>query len=136
MAFTLGSRSSIGYVRGFSMWPNLIPGDILRTRPTEARLLRPGMVAVLPVLDEGKSIVHRIRTVRNFSGSVIVSTYGDRGGKDPDPFIIPSGCSVAEVNGVLRKGRYRKITRWFVPGFLSCKFAVMIFCWIVRRIFW
>jgi len=136
MAVRLGSRSNIGYVRGFSMWPNLIPGDILKTQIMKADQLRPGMIAVLPIHGECNSIVHRIRTVRNFQGSIVVSTYGDRAGKDFALSVLHSSDRIKAVCGVLRGGRYRKITRWRIPAFLSTEFSVRLACRIVRRVFW
>jgi len=136
MKVLLNTRSNIGYVKGLSMWPNLVPGDILKTQPRLACMLKPDMITVLNSNPEEKTIVHRIQTVRNFSNCVIVSTYGDRGGKDPERYIFSSHDITESVSGVLRAGRYRTVSKLKLPLFLSYKFSTRLLCWIVRHFFW
>jgi len=125
-----------GWVRGFSMWPNLIPGDILRTVPWPADLLRPGMIAVFPEEGQDGDTVHRVISVRNCSCFSVVATAGDRSGMDEMKRRIEGGMCVGRVTGVLRLGRYRPVSRLKVPEMISPIPVVSIVCGIVRRFFW
>jgi len=125
-----------GWVRGLSMWPNLIPGDILRASECHASDLRPGMIAVFPGDEVSRFIVHRVARVWNYSGTVVVVSAGDRSGLDDERRLLNPCDTVKIVKGVLRKGRYRCVTSIRVsPELFTMPFA-KIYCGIVRRFFW
>ena len=125
-----------GSVRGFSMWPNLIPGDILRAEDCSAENLIPGMIAVFPEPEENGDTVHRVVSVRNFSRFSIVVTEGDRSGRDEASRWFDKNSRLKMVTGVLRRGRYRPVTDFRVPEPLSPGFVVRLVCGIVRRMCW
>ncbi len=61
----MSRKGELGWVRGISMWPNLLPGDILRAEPVPAGDIRPGMVVVFPGNRAGGGpFVHRVLSVR------------------------------------------------------------------------
>lgn len=116
------------------MWPNLIPGDILRAVECPVENLRPGMIAVFS--DNGQLIVHRVIRVGNYSGLTVVTTAGDRSGLDSSKRCFDSSDRVTVVTGVLRKGAYRRVGCLVVPLFLSPSVVVRYQSAIVRRFMW
>jgi hypothetical protein len=129
-------ENSRGWVKGLSMWPNLIPGDILRSEMRRVTELRPGMIAVFPYGDGSTKRVHRVIRVRNYSGFVTVLSAGDRSGTDNIQGSFKAKHSLQVVNGVLRCGRYRKVTRFTIPPVFSPGIFVRLYCGIVRRFQW
>ena len=127
---------SRGWVKGFSMWPNLIPGDILRAENFPAEDLEPGMIAVFPEHGETGDTVHRIVSLRNCSGFSVVVTAGDRSGIDTAKRYIQKGTQLKRITGVLRMGKYRRATSLHVPELLSPLPVVRLVSGIVRRFFW
>jgi hypothetical protein len=124
-----------GYVRGLSMWPALIPGDILRARETPAGRVEPGQVTVLG-RDRGSPVVHRVTAVREIPAAGIeVHTAGDRSGPDR-PATLEPGTLVAVVTGVLIRGRYRKVAPKRPWASLAPGWMVKWHCAIARRIRW
>ncbi|MCP4648234.1 MAG: hypothetical protein GY852_10975, partial [bacterium] len=65
-----------GWVKGNSMWPNLISGDILSAATIKASTLRPGMILVFGNWDSPRPIVHRVKSIRNLNGTLYVTTAG------------------------------------------------------------
>lgn len=124
-----------GWVKGRSMSPSLIHGDLLRTETVAVQDLRPGMVCVFESR-ELDPVVHRITGLRNLKTGSIVTTRGDGSGRDSFRWFIENDASLRKVTGVLRAGRFRRprslsglVT--FVPGVLSRRLAG-----IVRRFLW
>ncbi|MBD3278890.1 MAG: hypothetical protein GF388_11375 [Candidatus Aegiribacteria sp.] len=124
-----------GYVRGLSMWPVLIPGDILRTKPVGIHSVKQGDIVVLDQR-ASKPVVHRVDSIQMTKGMILLRTSGDRSGEDP--------CRKLEIHGELLKvfGVLRN-RKWMKP----CKKASAIFrivpqrlvrthCRIVREFFW
>ena len=138
MAFDkVRGRYSYGFVRGTSMWPCLVPGDVLRAERAPVEELSPGDVIVLePNCD--RPVVHRLTDLsRKPSGELELCTAGDRSGPDGKPFSTATGAELLRVTGVLRQGRWKRLSgppsRVFslTPGIL-----VRLHCCIVRRFLW
>ncbi len=125
-----------GNVRGFSMWPNLIPGDLLKAELLPVSKLRPGMIAVFPEQDGFNKTVHRVLSVRNFQGFSVVVSGGDRSGRDMYKRYFPADEMIPEVKGVLAGGRYRAVGRVSLPEPLSPLWVVKYYCRVVRRLLW
>jgi hypothetical protein len=125
-----------GWVKGLSMWPNLIPGDILQVAECRSVDLKPGMIAVFPGNGKEQFIVHRVVRARNSFSGVVVTSAGDWSGIDNERSHFKHDDIVKKVTGVLRKGRYRSVTRFHVYAFLSRVPLSGIYCGIVRRFFW
>lgn len=124
------------YTKGLSMWPTFISNDILRTKMIVASKLEPGDIVVLPE-KHGKQVIHRLISINAVSKSVLIlSTAGDRSGKD-EPIHIDTDKELFKVINVLRKGA------WKTPGrkhSLCCfrfpNLFVRMHCRIVRKFFW
>lgn len=129
-------ENSSGWVRGRSMWPNLIPGDILKTRLVPVNELKTGMIAVFPNEKEIGKIVHRIVSIRNCNGFFLVRTAGDKSGVDMRPYELTGECKLKTVTGVLRRGKYRRCTAFILPESVASDFFVRLLCRIVRRVLW
>ncbi len=126
-----------GHVRGLSMWPALVPGDILRAEKNRAAAVNPGDIVVVDSPSDGRPVVHRLLRKRETpDGGVVLYTAGDRGGPDP-PLEVDRENEVLVVSGLLRRGRWRKppgkYPRWVsgLPGT-----AVRLHCALVRRLLW
>ncbi|MCD4708732.1 MAG: hypothetical protein K8S62_13445 [Candidatus Sabulitectum sp.] len=125
-----------GWVKGISMWPNLIPGDILEAEDIRVTELKAGMIAVFSTTDEELLIVHRVLSVRNSNEEVTVESGGDRSGSDESEWHFPPSDSIKKVTGVLRRGNYRRVGSISIPTSLSPSLVVRFYCGIVRRLFW
>ena len=125
-----------GYVKGTSMWPELIPGDILKAIRVLPDDLNPDEIIVLNYRSENP-VVHRLISIEEGSISNIeLHTAGDRGGTDPSAQISRNE-ELLKVIGVLRKGR------WKTPGEKPFPLAsqipcviVRVHCKLVRKLFW
>ena len=94
------------------------------------------MIAVFHETDGSGPTVHRVVSVRNFPGFTVVATAGDLSGMD-SPRRITGGDQVLRVvTGVLRRGRYRKVTGLRFPGRKCPRRLIGLWCGIVRRFFW
>ncbi len=124
-----------GYVRGLSMWPNLIPGDILKTEEIPITNLKPQMIALFP---EAKNtfIVHRVLAIKHDKDKIIVNTGGDRSGPDQDNWNYQANDTLLKIIGVLRKGQYRTITKAKIPHLISPNIIIRIYNKIIRTLFW
>ena len=125
-----------GHVKGYSMWPCFIPGDILRAGEVRVGQLSAGDIVVLDS-DSSTPVVHRLKKMNmNENGTVTLVTEGDRSGQDPPRTLDPKE-ELLRVVGVLRRGKWKKPKRYFitilrkVPG----RF-VTVHCRIIRRICW
>ena len=125
-----------GWVKGLSMWPNLIPFDILSSKYVAARDLKPGMIVVFPNKYGSGFHVHRILSIRNFPSGIVVKSCGDSSGIDEDFLIMNHQGMIRIVNGVLRAGRYRLVSSFVIPCFSMREALVTLYNRIVRRIFW
>ena len=125
-----------GYVKGTSMWPELVPGDILRAVRILPAELKPNEIIVLNYRSDNP-VVHRLISIKEISDSNIeLHTAGDRGGADP-PAQICGNEELLRVTGVLRKGI------WKTPGRRPFPFAsvipsiiVRVHCKLARKLFW
>ncbi len=116
------------------MWPNLIPGDILRAEEKNTCNLKEGMIAVFP--GKSCSAVHRINSV-SFSGSEVhIISSGDRSGTDRGRRTFKCSQKLPVVTGVLRRGRYVPVGKIRIRQWLAPKPVVRIWCAIVRKILW
>ena len=114
-----------GYVKGTSMWPELIPGDILKAERAIPADLNPDDIIVLNYRSENP-VVHRLTSFKELSSNTFeLHTAGDRGGADP-PAQISGNEKLLRVTGVLRN------RRWKTPGRRSFSSASVIPCIIVR----
>jgi hypothetical protein len=88
-----------------SMWPALLPGDLVRAVEADGNSLEPGAVVVIE--EAGGPFIHRfVRYARPRGLRSLMLTAGDGSGRDrPRP--IPE--RVLEGRGVLRSGRWRAI---------------------------
>ncbi|MCD4847802.1 MAG: S24/S26 family peptidase [Candidatus Aegiribacteria sp.] len=125
-----------GYVKGTSMWPELIPGDILKAIRVLPDDLNPDEIIVLDYRRDNP-VVHRITTIKEVSNSNIeLHTAGDRGGADP-PSLIFRNEELLRVIGVLRKGIWKTPGRRpyplasVIPGII-----LRVHCKLVRKLFW
>ena len=130
------SHEGRGWVKGLSMWPNLIPGDILKAEDIRVTELEPGMIAVFSKTDEEFLIVHRVLGVQQSDKEVTVESGGDRSGPDGTEWHFAHSDSIKKVTGVLRRGDYRRISNISIPAALSPPLIVRLYCGIVRRLFW
>ncbi len=130
------SQGHRGWVKGFSMWPNLIPGDILKAEECQIRDLKSGMIAVFPNEGRERFVVHRVVSVRDQSGMTLVIAAGDRSGVNDDDRNLKSSKMIRIVTGVLRRGKYRSVTRFSFPVLLSPAPVIRFYCTIVRKLFW
>lgn len=124
-----------GYVRGFSMWPCFIPGDILKAMEVKAEEVLPGDIVVVDI-DTPEPVVHRlIEKNEDGSGKLSILTAGDRSGPDSSRTVEPKR-ELLKITGVLRMRVWKKpsgSSDFFrkVPFF-----AVRLHCQAVRRFFW
>ena len=125
-----------GYVKGTSMWPELIPGDILKAVRVLSAELNPGEIIVLNYRTDSP-VVHRLISIEEGSNSDIeLHTAGDRGGADFPARIFKSE-ELLRVIGVLKKGK------WKTPGKKPFPLAsaipciiVKVHCILVRKLSW
>lgn len=126
-----------GFVRGLSMWPALIPGDLLRALPVAAVTLEPGNVVVLPSGKKGAPVVHRLlRLEEGPDGGLLLHTAGDRGGVD-QPLGTDPEDKFLKITGVLRRRRWRRPGS--SPPSWICRLPaifVRLHCAAVRRLEW
>lgn len=124
-----------GYVRGFSMWPCFIPGDILKAREIKAEEVLPGDIVVLGQ-DTPEPVVHRLIEKKvDENGKLRILTAGDRSGPDTSRNIVPER-ELLKVIGVLRKRVWKKPSG---PAEFFRKvpfYVVRLHCLAVRRLFW
>ncbi len=130
------SHTDRGWVKGISMWPNLIPGDILKAEDIRVTELKSGMIAVFLKTDEELLVVHRVLSVRDSDKEVIVESGGDRSGPDEAEWHFSPSDRIKRVTGVLRRGNYRCVGSISIPVLFSPSLVVRIHCGIVRRLFW
>ncbi|MDX6285252.1 MAG: hypothetical protein QOG53_737 [Frankiales bacterium] len=79
-AFAIGAfvlNMGISPVLTGSMQPAFAPGDAVITRPVDVHTLRPGDVAVFVPPGESAPYAHRITSVTEKNGHVVVTTKGD-----------------------------------------------------------
>ncbi|MCK5037093.1 MAG: hypothetical protein KAS73_14450 [Candidatus Sabulitectum sp.] len=132
------SHESRGWVKGLSMWPNLIPGDVLKAESIPVAELKTGMIAVFLKADEELEllVVHRVLSVHGTDKEVIVESGGDRSGPDEAAWHFHPSDRVKRVSAVLRRGSYRNIGSMLIPLLFSPSLVVRVHCGIVRRLFW
>ncbi|MCK4505571.1 MAG: S24/S26 family peptidase [Candidatus Aegiribacteria sp.] len=125
-----------GYVKGISMWPEFIPGDILKAiRVLHADLI-PDEIIVLNYRSDNP-VVHRLISIKERSNiSIELHTAGDRGGADP-PAQIFKNEELLKVIGVLRKGKWKTPGRRPYPlaSVIPC-IIVRVHCKLARKLFW
>jgi hypothetical protein len=112
MAFdNAGGGYACGFVRGISMWPCLIPGDVLRAERFAAGQLSPGDIVILE-RDGIDPVVHRvIRVDPENDGSLLIRTAGDRSGPDSIPLPAEPAEELLRLAGVLRAGKWKPPAR-------------------------
>ena len=130
------SHEGLGRVKGLSMWPNLIPGDILKAEEIPVAELKAGMIAVFSKPDKELFIVHRILSIRKSRNEFIFESGGDRSGPDEAEWRFSSSDRIKKVTCVLRRGNYRAVGHISVPAVFSPPLVVRLYCGIVRRLFW
>jgi len=136
MSFDRGRGGyAYGFVKGTSMWPCLIPGDVLRALRIPARELSPGDIVVLePAGNE--PVVHRtIRVDRENDGTILIRTAGDRSGPDSLPLRADPDEELLRLAGVLRAGRWEPPSR--LRSLISRRapfFIVRLHCRVVRML--
>lgn len=125
-----------GHVRGLSMWPALVPGDILRAVRTGAEAAEPGDLVVVDSPSGGRPVVHRLLRKRETTDRVELHTAGDRGGPD-QPLIMDRKDEFLVVSGLLRRGRWRKPPGKYPPWVSGLPGTVVrLHCALVRRLLW
>ena len=125
-----------GYVKGTSMWPELIPRDILRAEIAKAEAISPGDIVVLGCRSDNP-VVHRLVAKRKQAdNSFILFTGGDRSGEDPTT-VIGIEEELLKVKGILRKGTWKKPGRKPIPLSSTLPdFFLRLHCKIVKKFFW
>jgi len=125
-----------GWVKGLSMWPNLIPGDILKAREIPVAELEAGMIVVFPGTDRENPVVHRVLSIQNTNNELVIKSGGDRSGPDEAQWNFAPTDRIRMVTGVLRRGHYGRISSVSIPAVLSPSLLVRVYCGLVRRLFW
>ena len=118
------------------MWPELIPGDILKAIRVLPADLNPDEIIVLNYRGDNP-VVHRFISMKEESNNIIgLYTAGDRSGEDP-PAQISRNEELLKVIGVLRKGRWKTPGRRPFPlaSQIPCVIA-RVHCKLVRKLFW
>lgn len=125
-----------GYVKGTSMWPELIPGDILRAVMMKAERITPGDIIVISHTSQNP-VVHRCTEKRSQDdNSIILRTAGDRGGSDSPGQMNPEE-EFLKVTGVLRNGSWKSPRRKpFTHSSAVPDCIVSLHCRVVRKFFW
>ena len=118
------------------MWPNLIPGDVLRSLEIRVTSLKPGMIAVFNGSNSTVHVVHRVLRVHKTKDEIIVKSGGDRSGPDDGIWHFQFSDQIISVTGVLRRGRYRTVSNVSVSELLSPSIVVRIYNRIIRKLFW
>lgn len=74
----------VARVRGYSMWPTLRSGQVLRAEYRNVRSLEPGAIVIVTHRQNGNTIVHRLMRILAESGddTAVIKTCGDRSGPD------------------------------------------------------
>lgn len=128
-----------GFVRGTSMWPAFIGGDVLRAERIRTSEIRVGDVLVLQ-REALPPRVHRLISVEPGADGLLLRTAGDRSGSD-EPVMVPPGSEQLRVAGVLRKGRWRSIPARsplaaILPGVIVRLHSRLVrgLAWPIRRI--
>jgi hypothetical protein len=138
MAFdSIRGGFTYGFVKGTSMWPCLVPGDVLRARRVPAGDLSPGDILVMTA-GGGDPVVHRLTRVERCAGGELrLSTSGDRSGDDGDPILAAPDEELLRTAGVLRHGLWKR------PASVPSRFSKMapdllvrLHCMLVRRLAW
>lgn len=94
-----------GIVRGMSMWPSLLPGELVRAVEADGSSLLPGEVVVLE--DPDGPFVHRFTRYTRIDGRPrLLHSAGDYSGPDS---ARPVPRSVLTRVEVLRSGRWRRV---------------------------
>mgnify|MGYP006292348357 CR=1 FL=1 len=137
MTFTKKRKNCVyGYVKGYSMWPCLIPGDILKARKAFIEDVTIGDIVVLNA-NASKPIVHRlIRKEKSGGNHLEITTAGDRSGNDPPRSVLLNG-ELLVVNAVLRNGKWKKPKEQ--SSVLYRRFPasiVRLHCFLVKRLCW
>jgi signal peptidase I len=84
-----------------SMKPAYSPGDVIITQRVDVHSLRPGDIAVFVPPGESAAYAHRLTSVTEKNGSVVVTTKGDAN-QATDPWHAKlNGSSVPKVIGTL-----------------------------------
>ncbi len=125
-----------GVVKGTSMWPELIPGDILRAEIVKTDKITPGDIVVVEYASENP-VVHRLLAKeKQTDDSFVFLTAGDRSGEDP-PKVIGIKEELLKVVGVLRKGAWKSLGRKPFPH--SCRLPdliVRLHCRVAVKFLW
>lgn len=125
-----------GYVKGTSMWPELIPGDILRAEMVTAEKVSPGDIVVF-AYKSNNPVVHRLIAIdTQINNSLLLFSAGDRSGEDP-PTVIQMEEKLLRIRNILRNGFWKKPGRKSFP--LSSKlpnFIIKLYCKLIRKLFW
>ncbi len=125
-----------GWVNGFSMWPNLFPGDILRTEWTEAGNIACSQIVVFPDAGGDGFVVHRVCWVRNLNERLILATQGDSSGRDDFLLELSPTCPIRVVNGVLRRGKYKTVMHIRIPVWLRRRKIMELSTRLARLYYW
>lgn len=126
-----------GFVRGTSMWPGLVPGDLLRARRIRADGVAKGDILVI-VRAGVQPVVHRVVLVEPAGeGGLLLRTSGDRSGPDTVPLTLRPDEELLRLEGVLRLGTWRRIPRR-APAWLRKlpENLVRLHCLFVRKLLW
>ena len=100
---------------GFSMYPQLRPGDVIVAKQASSSDIAPG--CILCVDDRGRQVVHRAIHVEPSGSGVLVVCKGDNL-PGPDEQALISGDSCWRVLFVIRNGRFRKPRQGRISAFL------------------
>jgi len=123
-----------GFVKGTSMWPAFIAGDVLRAEPILAADASPGDVIVIQQ-DNDSPIVHRLLTIESRENGFRLQTAGDRSGNDPS-LNVPPDLELLRITGVLRMGSWNAVPDRFPLAGLVPSLMLRLHCRIVRILQW
>ncbi|MBD3370133.1 hypothetical protein GF402_07210 [Candidatus Fermentibacteria bacterium] len=99
------SKNLYGFVKGRSMWPALLPGDVLKAEYVATKEIRQGDI-IVRITSKGSPVVHRfVRIINLLDGRRFMQTSGDRSGLDK-PSAIQS--KTLKVFAVLRRRKWRR----------------------------
>ena len=117
---------------GFSMYPQLRPGDIIVAKQIPSSDITPGLILCRD--DRERRIVHRVLHVEPSGSDIVIVLKGDNMPRADMPVLIP-GDSCWHVSLVIRNGTFRKPRQGRISSFLCARnLTVGIWMGRVKRI--
>jgi len=123
-----------GFVRGTSMWPAFVAGDVLRAEVIHAEDATAGDVLVIQH-EEASTVVHRLFSIEIAEAGLRLQTAGDRSGMDQPLYIAPE-TELLRITGVLRLGSWKAVPDRFPLAGMIPGLILRLHCGLVRKLQW